>query len=98
MQQILNYTTKVERIHHAYQEQGEINKYIQSEDSNRFAEELKDKITNPEDAATDNKIKDKEEKAYERESRKQKEKNKKKLDKKEDIEILKEESHIDFKV
>ena len=98
MQQILNYTTKVERIHHAYQEQGEINKYIQSEDSNRFAEELKDKITNPEDAATDNKIKDKEGKSSGKEANTPKKRKKEAPDKKETVEVIEEETHIDLKV
>ncbi len=97
MQQILNYTTKVERIHHAYQEQGEINKYIQTEDFNKFAEELKDKVTNPEDSATDNKIKDKEESSN-RESRQNKKKEKEKTEEKEILEISDDEAHIDFKV
>jgi len=51
MQQILNYTPKVERIHHQYQGQGEVNKTLLYEDFYEKSEEDKDKVlqTEPSD-------------------------------------------------
>ena len=97
MQQILNYTTKVERIQHAQQEQGEINRLIQNEDFERFAEELKDKVTTPEESTTDNKVKDKDEEAPSPEHHTESKTPKKKKEPKEIVEI-KEDSTIDLKI
>ena len=97
MQQILNYTTKVERIQHAQQEQGEINRLIQNEDFERFAEELKDKVTTPEESTTDNKVKDKDEEASSPEHHTEGKTPKKKKEQKEIVEI-KEDSTIDLKI
>ncbi len=97
MQQILNYTTKVERFQHLYQEQGEINRYIQTEDFNKFSEELKDKVIQPENSSTDSKIKDKEE-SEQSDAHHHPRKKKKHEHKKEMIEITEDEASIDFKV
>jgi predicted glycosyltransferase len=48
MQQILNYTPKVERIHHQYQGQGEVNKTLLYEDFFEKTEEAKDKVVKTE--------------------------------------------------
>jgi hypothetical protein len=97
MQQVLNYTTKIERIQHALQEQGEINRFIENEDFTKFAEELKDKVTNPEESTTENIVKDKEESSPSPEQHTA-ERKLKKEEKKEIIEIKEDESIIDFKV
>ncbi len=44
MQQILNYTPKVERVQHMYQAQGEVNKVLLYEDFYEESEEAKDKV------------------------------------------------------
>ena len=50
MQQILNYTPKVERIHHQYQAQGEVNKVLLYEDFYEKSEEAKDKVLQAEES------------------------------------------------
>jgi len=96
MQQILNYTPKVERIHHQYQIQGEINKLFLSEDFYEKSEELKDKV-NESDKIEQKAVKEKSEESgssfYEGETKKKgyrKEKS--------EEENIEKESHIDIKV
>ena len=97
MQQILNYTTKVERIHHLYQEQGEINKLLIDEDLNEFTEKLREKITDTNESSVDNKVKDKEESTPNREDTLNK--NRKEPVEEKEITVIEEpESNIDVKV
>lgn len=97
MQQILNYTTKVERIHHLYQEQGEINKLLIDEDLNEFTEKLREKITNADESSVENKVKEKEESTSNQEE--PFEKKKKEPEEEKEIKIIEEpESNIDIKV
>ena len=99
MQQILNYTTKVERIQHAQQEQGEINRFIQSEDYSKFTEELKDRVTTPEDTTTENRVKDKEESSPSPHHHPHEKREKKEEEGKEIIELSDDESStIDLKI
>ncbi len=51
MQQILNYTPKVERLHHQYQIQGEVNKTLLYEDFYEKSEEEKDRVLEPDKAS-----------------------------------------------
>ncbi len=96
MQQILNYTPKVERIHHQYQMQGEINKLYLSEDFYEKSEELKDKV-NESDKIEQKAVKEKseeesssyKEESKNREFRSKKEREKEKIDK---------DTHIDIKI
>ncbi len=97
MQQILNYNIKVERVFHLYQEQGEINRSLLSEEFEKLQEQIKEKVNMPEETETDNKVKDKEEHTASPNSYQQKKK--KSNEPKKEIKYLKEpDSNIDIKI
>ncbi len=95
MQQILNYTPKVERLHHQYQGQGEVNKTLLYEDFFEKSEEAKDKVLEAEPSdekliKDENRESSSQEYIPNREKRKQKEK---KIEN-----ISEEDKKIDLKV
>ena len=95
MQQILNYTPKVERVHHQYQGQGEVNKTLLYEDFFERSEEAKDKVLEAE-PSDEKLIKDEN-----RESSSQKyipNRKKRKQKEKEIEKIFEEDKKVDIKV
>ncbi len=96
MQQILNYTTKVERVFHLYQEQGEVNKVLINEDFEKLQEQIKEKVNMPEETEVENQVKDKEEHSTSPHNQNQ---NKKKHQPEKKIKYIEEsESEIDIKI
>ncbi len=95
MQQILNYTPKVERLHHQYQGQGEVNKTLLYEDFFEKSEEAKDKVLQAEQ--TEEKLIQNEKEGSSPEYR-QTPKKKKYKKEKEYYEIEEENKKIDIKV
>ena len=95
MQQILNYTPKVERVHHQYQGQGEVNKTLLYEDFFEKSQEAKDKVLQSEPA--DEKLiqneKEGSSEGYSPHRKKKKEK-----EQKDNEEIIEESGKIDIKV
>ena len=95
MQQILNYTTKMERVFHLYQEQGEINKLLLNEDFKEIQEKIKDKVNMTEETEIENKVKDEKNSSSQYN---EKEKKKKKESKKEIKYLSEDEANIDIKI
>ncbi|GEM_PF-5755139 len=99
MQQILNYSSKVERMQHLYQEQGEINRLMLGEEFKEIAERLKEQVVKTEPSDSQNKISDKEESdSNSSNSYHNNQGSKKDKDKKEIHVIEEEHSNIDIKV